>query len=63
MNYHTEHHMFPMVPYHRLPALHAMIRAQCPKPYGGLWEVYREMVPVLIRQRSDPATCIRRALP
>jgi fatty acid desaturase len=63
MNYHMEHHMFPMVPYHRLPDLHAMIRAQCPKPYSGLWAVYREMVPVLMRQRSDPAWCIRRALP
>jgi fatty acid desaturase len=63
MNYHLEHHMFPMVPYHRLPALHAMIRAQCPKPYGGLVEVYREMVPVLLRQRTDPTCCTRRALP
>jgi len=63
MNYHTEHHMFPMVPYHRLPALHAMIRTQCPKPYAGLWQVYREMIPTLFRQRTDPACCIRRALP
>ena len=22
MNYHVEHHMFPMVPYHALPRLH-----------------------------------------
>ena len=22
MNYHIEHHMFPMVPYHALPKLH-----------------------------------------
>ena len=26
MNYHVEHHMFPMVPYHALPALHAEIK-------------------------------------
>ena len=26
MNYHIEHHMFPMVPFHRLPALHAAIK-------------------------------------
>ena len=25
MNYHTEHHMFPMVPYHALPKLHEML--------------------------------------
>ena len=27
MNYHVEHHMFPMVPYHALPALHAEMKA------------------------------------
>lgn len=26
MNYHVEHHMFPMVPYHRLPDLHKEIK-------------------------------------
>src|SRR5690606_14565339 len=33
MNYHVEHHMFPMVPYHALPKLHAAIKADCPTPY------------------------------
>ena len=26
MNYHLEHHLFPTVPYHRLPDLHALIK-------------------------------------
>ncbi|MCA3574961.1 MAG: fatty acid desaturase family protein, partial [Aestuariivirga sp.] len=26
MNYHVEHHMFPMVPYHALPKLHELIK-------------------------------------
>ena len=26
MNYHVEHHMFPMVPFHRLPELHEQIK-------------------------------------
>lgn len=26
MNYHLEHHMFPLVPYHRLPELHAIVK-------------------------------------
>jgi fatty acid desaturase len=30
MNYHIEHHMFPMVPYHALPALHKEMKADCP---------------------------------
>ena len=39
MNYHLEHHMFPMVPYHALPALHAEMKADTPKPYhGACWK-------------------------
>jgi fatty acid desaturase len=37
MNYHVEHHMFPMVPYHALPKLHALIKDDLPapiSPYG-----------------------------
>jgi fatty acid desaturase len=26
MPYHTEHHVWPTVPFHRLPALHGMMR-------------------------------------
>jgi fatty acid desaturase len=63
MNYHAEHHMFPMVPYHRLPALHARIAEQCPAPYRGMWNVYREIVPTLIRQKRDPSWFARRRLP
>lgn len=32
MNYHLEHHLFPAVPYHRLPELHELIREQLPDP-------------------------------
>ena len=32
MNYHVEHHMFPMVPYHALPRLHALIKHDLPAP-------------------------------
>ena len=32
MNYHLEHHMFPMVPYHRLRDLHEEIKADLPAP-------------------------------
>ena len=30
MNYHIEHHMFPMVPYHALPRLHELIKHDLP---------------------------------
>jgi fatty acid desaturase len=63
MNYHVEHHMFPMVPYHALPALHAEIRDELPEPCPSLWAAYREIVPTLWRQRREPTYCIERALP
>ena len=52
MNYHVEHHMFPMVPYHALPALHAEMKADCPPPTTSVWAAYREIVPTLLRQRE-----------
>jgi fatty acid desaturase len=63
MNYHMEHHMFPMVPFHALPKLHAAIRNDCPEPYPSLWAAYREIVPTLLRQRKDPEYFVRRHLP
>ena len=36
MNYHVEHHMFPMVPYYALPKLHDMMKHDTPAPYPSL---------------------------
>jgi fatty acid desaturase len=63
MNYHVEHHMFPMVPYHRLPAMHQEIKHDLPKPYSSTIEAYREIIPTLIRQLRDPDYFVRRPLP
>jgi fatty acid desaturase len=63
MNFHVEHHMFPMVPYHALPALHAEIRDDLPEPCSSLWAAYREIVPTLWRQLHDPTHYIHRQLP
>lgn len=63
MNYHVEHHMFPMVPYHALPALHEAIKAECPTPYASLLDAYREIIPALLRQRRDPGHHVVRRLP
>jgi len=63
MNYHVEHHMFPMVPYHALPALHAAIKDQCPPPYPSILAAYREIIPALLKQRRDPNYHIVRELP
>jgi fatty acid desaturase len=63
MNYHVEHHMFPLVPYHRLPELHEEIRADCPAPYPSMWAAYREIIPAVLRQLGDPSHFVRRQLP
>ena len=63
MNYHVEHHMFPLVPYYNLPKLHAIVRPDMPTPYNGLLEAYREIVPAILRQIKEPGWNVKRKLP
>jgi fatty acid desaturase len=63
MNYHLEHHMFPMVPYHALPELHTEMLADTPPPYPSTIAAFRELVPAILRQRSDPTYFVERPLP
>ncbi|MEO6012160.1 MAG: fatty acid desaturase family protein [Devosia sp.] len=63
MNYHIEHHMFPMVPYHALPRLHALIRDDLPPPNASILDGYREMVPAFLRQLRYEDYFVRRNLP
>lgn len=63
MNYHVEHHMFPMVPYYNLEALHEEMKDDTPTPYSGFWEAYKEIVPTLFRQVKQPGYYAKRTLP
>ena len=63
MNYHIDHHMFPMVPYHALPRLHEAIRHDCPPPYPSLFAAYREIIPAVLRQARDRTYFVKRELP
>lgn len=63
MNYHIEHHMFPMVPYHALPALHQELKFDYPVPSPSLWAALKEVIVALIKQRKDPQYVIERPLP
>ncbi len=63
MNYHVEHHMFPMVPYHRLPELHARIKDDLPAPNRSIWQAYKEVWPALKRQLKYEDYFLRRSLP
>ncbi len=63
MNYHVEHHMFPLVPYHKLPALHAAVKHDLVPASPSLFAAYREIVPAVIRQLRDQTYYIHRELP
>ena len=63
MNYHVEHHMFPMVPSHRLAELHEEVKKDCAEPYPSMWAAYREIVPAVLRQLKDQSYYVRRELP
>jgi fatty acid desaturase len=63
MNYHLEHHLLPMVPFHALPRLHDAIKDQLPPAYPSLYATYLEMLPALWIQRRDPTHVIERTLP
>ncbi|MEL7588301.1 MAG: NADH:ubiquinone reductase (Na(+)-transporting) subunit F [Prolixibacteraceae bacterium] len=63
MNYHVEHHMFPLVPYHALPRLHELVKDDCPPAYPSIYSAWSEILPTLLRQVKDPAFHIRRKLP
>jgi fatty acid desaturase len=63
MNYHLEHHMFPMVPYHALPRLHDAMKDDTPPAYDGVIAAWKEILPALWRQRRDPTYFVERQLP
>ncbi len=63
MNYHVEHHLFPLIPYHALPKLHEAIKADCPAPYPSTIAAYCEIIPALARQLKEPTYYVRRELP
>ena len=54
MNYHLEHHIFPMVPYHALPRLHELVKEQLPAPFPSSVAAWAEIIPAWQRQRRDP---------
>lgn len=63
MNYHIEHHMYPLVPYHALPELHEEVCDDCPPAYSGLWQTWKEIIPTVLKQVKDPAHHVKRSLP
>ena len=63
MEYHLEHHMFPMVPSYNLKKLHEVVKDQMPKPKNGLWDAYKEIIPAILKQAKDPTYVLKVKLP
>ena len=63
MNYHVEHHIFPQIPFHALPALHKAVGDQCPPPTRGVFGAMKEIATTINRQRLDPGYTTQRPLP
>lgn len=64
MNHHIEHHLYPQVPFHGLPALNLAVADQIPEPDPGFlrtnWEVALVVLSRSLR-RSTRAPTIRQA--
>ena len=54
MNYHIEHHVFPTIPFHALPALNEAIKSQLPPPSPSLVAAHIEIIKTILAQRYDP---------
>jgi fatty acid desaturase len=63
MEYHIEHHIFPTIPFHALAKFRTLVDSQMPRPCTSLWDAFRELVPVLWKQRHDATYYIHRELP
>jgi fatty acid desaturase len=63
MNYHVEHHMFPMVPYHALPRLHETIKQDLPTPNPSILHAFKEIIPAFVHQLRYEDYFIKRELP
>lgn len=63
LEYHIEHHMFPMVPWYNLPVLHELIKNQLPPPSKGLVGAYKDIIPTIHKQAFDPDYSTPRDIP
>jgi fatty acid desaturase len=54
MEYHLEHHMYPMVPSYNLKKLRKEIDDQLPKPFNSLFDFYKHVLPSVISLAVNP---------
>lgn len=54
MNYHIEHHMYAAVPFYNLKKLHHLLKPDMPPAHTAIIPMWRELLQVLKRQKTDP---------
>lgn len=54
MNYHAEHHAWPGIPWHQLPATHALVRDQLASCVAGYSDLHRNIIAARNPPRCDP---------
>ena len=55
MNYHTEHHMYPSVPFYNLKYLHNDVKNKMPKILNGIYNTWKQILKIQKIQRKDPS--------
>lgn len=55
MNFHIEHHMYAAVPCYNLQKLHQTIEHDLPPSPVGLYAAWHAIIPILQKQKVDPA--------
>jgi len=63
MNFHIEHHMYPVVPCYNLPKLHEAIKHELPYTPRNLWECWVQIAYITDRQSREPEYQYRAPLP
>lgn len=63
MQYHIEHHMYPLVPFHHLPALHEAVKHEMPAPSPGVVAAWRDIIGCIRAQKHNPGFVIQPQLP
>ncbi len=63
MQYHIEHHMFPLVPFFNLPKLHELVKHDMPPAPHGLRETWKQMLEIHRRTKTEPDFCYAPPLP
>ena len=63
MQYHVEHHMFPAVPFYKLPKLRKAIEGELPPAPHGLWATWKEILEIHRCRQEDKTYAFLPELP